>query len=247
MRVRGHARTIVDGPIPDEDCDEESDKVAPRCITRSEYIEEVKELMQESRGRELPGTYNPLIVAELFSKQCVPWQGMVRSLLAQVLYAASQTIESILRNVADNETADALLSLVVNPAMEKIKTELRNKADEILEPHVSGHPITYNHYLTDNVQNAQAQRRRQRIETELKSFFGDENMNDTRANYYFSVSSLLDAMAVADREPDMDTFSCLMAIDMMEAYYKVSSLPLLYFQAFLRLINMRQGHSEDGC
>ena len=40
--------------------------------------------MKESRGRELPGTYNPMIVAELFSKQCKPWQRMVRCLLERV-------------------------------------------------------------------------------------------------------------------------------------------------------------------
>ncbi len=39
--------------------------------------------------------------------------------------------------------------------MENIKAELSNKTDEILESHISGHPITYNHYLTDNVQKAQ--------------------------------------------------------------------------------------------
>ena len=73
-RERGHARTIVDGPVPvsDEDHDAESEKVPPRSISRFEYIEEVKELMQGSRGRELPGTYNPLIVAELFSKRSMP-------------------------------------------------------------------------------------------------------------------------------------------------------------------------------
>ncbi len=38
--------------------------------------------------------------------------------------------------------------------MENIKKELASKADEILEPHILGHSLTYNHYLTDNVQSA---------------------------------------------------------------------------------------------
>lgn len=77
IRLKGHAATIVDGPTtkkPGDGC--QSD-----FISRSDYVAQVKELMMESRGRELPGTYNPLIVAELFSNQCKPWQGMMRNLL----------------------------------------------------------------------------------------------------------------------------------------------------------------------
>ena len=70
-------------------------------------------IVQESRGRELPGTHNPLIVAELFSKQCIPWQDLVRSLLERVFHSASKAVDSILRNVADSETVDALLKLVL--------------------------------------------------------------------------------------------------------------------------------------
>jgi GTP-binding protein EngB required for normal cell division len=218
MRMKGHARTIVDGP-PLRTDDHKSN-----TITRSAYIQEVKELMMESRGRELPGTYNPLIVAELFSKQCKPWQGMVRSLLERTFQAASRTIESALHHVADGETTEALLRLVVNPTMDSIKKGLRSKADEILDPHISGHPITYNHYLTDNVQKAQADRRRRQMEQRMKNFFNSDRIPAGVANHKFDMHSLLDDLA-ANIEPDMDTHSCSMAVDTMEAYYKVRLLP----------------------
>ncbi len=64
-------------------------------------------------------------------------------------------MEAVLRHVADGETAGALLRVVIDPTMENIKKELADKADEILELHILGHPITYNHYLTDNVQKVQ--------------------------------------------------------------------------------------------
>lgn len=74
MRERGHAKTITELPVIDDksDLDADDDEDAPRSISRSAYIEQVKVLMKESRGRELPGTYNPMIVAELFSDQCKP-------------------------------------------------------------------------------------------------------------------------------------------------------------------------------
>jgi hypothetical protein len=72
MRTKGHARIILDGPIYSD-----ADK---KCVSRSEYIQEVMLIMKQNRGRELPGTYSPLIVAELFSRQCRPWQALVDNL-----------------------------------------------------------------------------------------------------------------------------------------------------------------------
>ncbi|KAH6632202.1 P-loop containing nucleoside triphosphate hydrolase protein [Chaetomium tenue] len=217
MRLNGHATTIVDGPTTKKP----DDGRQPDSISRSDYVAQVKEVMKESRGRELPGTYNPLIVAELFSNQCKPWQGMVRNLLERTFQSAARTVENALHYVADGETTESLLRAVVNPSMESIKRGLSNKADEILEPHLSGHPITYNHYLTDNVQKAQAQRRRDQMEARLKSFFRSSQISTGTMSHAFDMQALLNNLAT-DTEPDMDTYSCTMAVDTMEAYYKVA-------------------------
>ncbi|KAJ4307351.1 hypothetical protein N0V88_000735 [Collariella sp. IMI 366227] len=218
MHLKGHAKNIIDYS-DDEDSDD--DTPGPHVIRRSTYINKVKMLMVDSRGRELPGTYNPLIVGELFRKQCKPWHGMVRSVLESTFHAASHTMESILQHAADEETATALLSIVVVPAMEVIRAGLWSEADKILEPHISGHPITYNHYLTDNVQKAQAQRLRLKLEEHLKLFFNTSELSSGLMNYKFDMLKLFDKLTVR-MEPDMDTYSCSMAIDMMEAYYKVA-------------------------
>ncbi|KAK3692330.1 P-loop containing nucleoside triphosphate hydrolase protein [Podospora appendiculata] len=218
MHLKGHAKNIID--YSDEE-DSDDDIPGPHVIRRSTYIDKVKMLMVDSRGRELPGTYNPLIVAELFRKQCKPWHGMVRSVLESTFHAASRTMESILQHAADEETATALLSIVVAPAMEAIRAGLWSEADKILEPHISGHPITYNHYLTDNVQKAQAQRLRLKLEEHLKSFFNTSKLSSGPMDYRFDMLTLFDKLTIR-MEPDMDTYSCSMAIDMMEAYYKVA-------------------------
>ncbi|KAF2034799.1 hypothetical protein EK21DRAFT_55853 [Setomelanomma holmii] len=212
MRSDGHARIIQDQPINHND----------RYVSRSHYVEEVKALMKESRGRELPGTYNPLIVTELFSKQCKPWKGLVCALSERILSSVHHTVSSVLQQIADEQTA-ALLQDVVGLSLECLKTNLATKVQEILEPHVSGHPITYNHYLTENVQKAQAARHRRELEGRLKSFFKTDNLNryEGNGNYQFNMRALLDTL-VSHTEPDMDKFSCSMATDMMEAYYKVA-------------------------
>ncbi|KAK8062886.1 hypothetical protein PG997_014983, partial [Apiospora hydei] len=216
MRTKGHARSIVDGDVADDG----------RCISRSDYINEVKVLMKDSRGRELPGTYQPLIVAELFSKQCKPWEGLVVDLSERILASSLTTVSAVLRYVVDEDTAESLLREVVGPSLEKLRESLSTKVQEILEPHVSGHPITYNHYLTENVQKAQKARHRRELEIQLKDFFNiDEDAKDEsgdfRINRTFNLKPLVGTVLFGS-EPDMDTLSCSMAIDMMEAYYKVA-------------------------
>ncbi|KAI1425906.1 P-loop containing nucleoside triphosphate hydrolase protein [Xylaria sp. FL1777] len=213
MRTDGHARIILEKK-PSAGADS-------RYISRSQYIEEVKAVMRESRGRELPGAYNPLIVAELFSKQCKPWGGLVHDLGDRLLLSAHITIDAVLGHVADDETAAGIARIVIIPSMEKIKRALKAKLGEILRPHLSGHPITYNHYLTENVQKAQDSRRRSDTEKKLVDFFGGYGLTDETTSYHFNMKSLLDSL-VSNTEPDMDTYSCSMAVDMMEAYYEVT-------------------------
>ena len=218
MREEGHSKIILDSPIPQGD--------DGRRISRSDYMEEVKILMRETRGRELPGTYNPMIVAQLFSKQCQPWKNLAHEVSERILASAYATVIAALQYAADNETAEALVGEVVGPSMEKLKVELFTKIGELLQPHLAGHPITYNHYLTENVQKMQNARRLHAMEKQLKSFFGIDKLPRGETDHYFDMTALLNA--VVQTEPDMENFSCSMAIDMMEAYYKVGGSLLQY-------------------
>ncbi|KAK5689249.1 hypothetical protein LTR17_026399 [Elasticomyces elasticus] len=80
------------------------------------------------------------------------------------------------------------------------------------------HPITYNHYLTDNVQKAQSRRRRRKIETVLRKEFGDLNAQNYTAIEPLHLLNLLDD----DIEADMENYGSDLAVDYMEAYYKVA-------------------------
>lgn len=67
MRQKGHAKRIVDHVT------KKMRTTDPRLIAREEFIDQVLVLMKRSRGRELPGTYNPHIVADLFYEQSKLW------------------------------------------------------------------------------------------------------------------------------------------------------------------------------
>lgn len=61
------------------------------------------------------------------------------------------------------------------------------------------------------------------LEKRLKGFFKKDELSEVATNHWFDLRSLLDTL-VLYTEPDMDRFSCSMATDMMQAYYKVNKL-----------------------
>ncbi|KAL1953240.1 hypothetical protein VTO42DRAFT_3355 [Malbranchea cinnamomea] len=214
MRKNGHAVKIYE--------DEHENWIAAnstREITRSRFADQVKKLMAKTRGCELPGTYNPLIISELFRDQCKPWKGLITQFVADIVNSVHYTIGSVLDYAAEEDTAAKIRQEIINPGLSELRENLDKKVAEILEPHLSGHPITYNHYLTESVQKARTQREKRRMEKAFQTIFSD--LRDRKEQYWINPKALL-SQIVEGTEADMDNHASFEAIDMMEAYYKVA-------------------------
>lgn len=214
LRVEGHYQEIVNGSS-------EYTSGSSLKISRPDYIQHVQELMRNSRGRELPGTFNPLIVGDLFYEQSKPWKQLVDRCCESILAAVKFCIESVISHTADELTKDGLLREIIDPAMADHTERLEKRIAEIMRPHLAGHPITYNHYFTDTIQEARQEHFRKDQAMHLKEFFGLAPENaDGWVNTKFSMSKLLEALPKRDQE-NMDEFACSEATDCMLAYYKV--------------------------
>jgi len=227
MRLKGQTRVITETPLENQDIrlassqtSLESHVLTSDKISRSDYINEVRDLMRRSRGCELPGTFNPLIIGELFAEQCQPWRGIAVGAKDVILQAVYRATQAILDHIAIDETADGIFR-VISGGIEVLKSGLNQKVTELLEPHCNGHPITYNHYLTDNVQKGQSDRRRRSFEKTLKEFFGSGNIEVVR-EYRVAPSKLL-TLLEQRTEVDMEHYASDLAVDYMQAYYKVSA------------------------
>ena len=212
MRLKGHARTIV------EPEDAASETVQPPEISRSAYISEVNGLIRRNRGCELPGTFKPLIVGEMFSAQCQPWGHLARKYVGIVCSSVRTTLYAALRHVADEETAERLKLEVVKPKITELEALVKERLAEILEPHTDGHPITYNHYLTENIQKAQQARHERKIRNAMENFL--DQGSTKRGKPEFVSTDIVFAVA-RSTQPNMESYASTMAIDIMEAYYKV--------------------------
>ncbi|OQV10939.1 Dynamin central domain-containing protein [Cladophialophora immunda] len=204
--------------------DEEPIEPEENQIHRSDLVSEVQQRMRRSRGRELPGTFNPLIIGDLFYLQSRPWESIVTECIDNLLGDVRRAIMPILQGVLDEKSLRSLLEYVINPNLEKIEEALRVKATELLKPQQSGHPITYNHYFTESVQEAREEHLRRSLRENLREFFGKDypSQESWSQKYSFRMDELIAALGT-QTEANMERFAASEAIDCMLAYYKAST------------------------
>ncbi|KAL5389108.1 hypothetical protein PMIN06_009457 [Paraphaeosphaeria minitans] len=174
-----------------------------------------------TQGRELPGTFGPLIIGQRFLKQRKPWTRLVKETMEEVVHAVRHVLYAALSHVCNPSTREAILMCIIYPKLDRLEKELQEKVIELLKPHDTRHLITYNHYLTDNVQKAQAGRRMREIKKTLERFFGDDYTNLGTVKLSVNVDSST-KLLVTKTEADMNIYASSTATDFMQAYYKVA-------------------------
>jgi GTP-binding protein EngB required for normal cell division len=114
-----------------------------RVVTHEQLCGEVMDLVEKTRGRELPGLLNPMIISDLFRKLSSPWEDIASSYVEKVWKATQTFLNHALKAVTDNGTAEAIMNIALRPKLARIRENLHTKLDELLQPHREGHPITY--------------------------------------------------------------------------------------------------------
>jgi GTPase SAR1 family protein len=216
---QGHRRQIVD----------DKNKSAPGVcinISRDEFIDYIREKIRTSRGRELPGLFHPMVVADVFREQAGPWDVLARKHVRACWKACREFLKHVVGHVADAATSSAINRKILQPAMDSILAALDAKTDEILAPHQKSHPITYNHYFTDTIQSVRRERDRSRTAKVITGFFGiTDQVQDSGTIYSISgnynIRNLITLLTESGAEPDMHRFAASEVLDRMDAYYKV--------------------------
>ncbi|GAW17592.1 hypothetical protein ANO14919_070510 [Xylariales sp. No.14919] len=217
MLQSGHARRIVSTVAANQS----------NAVTRDQFVGEVQELMRRTRGRELPGRFNSLIVTDLFVKQSQPWRDIVIGHVDACWAAAKQSLELAISSFAEGAIGTNLLQMVIVPALDSLKKEVDLKAGDLIDSQVRCHPVTYNEQYLEAVHRINDQRRREFYTKTVQSVFGDVSSNTSRyghSNSYVTesqINSLLDKLSQR-REPDDERRAASEAVDCMEAYYSVA-------------------------
>jgi hypothetical protein len=213
---KGHRREIVDSP---------KKTAVPKGVTaatREEFMDHIQHLMRRTKGRELPGTFNPMIVADLFLEQSSPWEAITRKHIENVWRAAKEFLNLTTTYIADAATSKALFQKIFEPALDQLLRTLNEKSTELLTPHQKSHPITYNHYFTEALQKVRNERSKDEYTRIIKDFFGVPSLDSVYLTTQYKDLRPLVVALVQRTEPDMYRFACSEALDCMEAYYKVA-------------------------
>ncbi|KAI7226589.1 hypothetical protein KC330_g8764 [Hortaea werneckii] len=162
MRLEGETVRVV--PEPDERNDDlqiadlqevamRQDRVRQLSVSGTKSTTWIKHVCSRTTGRELPGNYNHVLLAELFHFQLKRW----RQLAADHIELVYRGVKSFVTMLADFITHE-----------ERVPLETSKQAHEHLAIHMSeaeeelGHllqneqqqPITYNYYYADYIQKA---------------------------------------------------------------------------------------------
>jgi GTP-binding protein EngB required for normal cell division len=189
-------------------------------ITREVYLLKATSRLRRSRGRELSGLFDPLFVGDLFREQCRPWKGLVTECIKVIINATYKVLDTVLGAVSDEDTKIRVLSLLIDPEMDKIKCEVDAKMAAILHSHFVGHPITYNNKLTEIVQDMQQERRERELKRAFNEVFGNGWLVSGKQTYTLDTASFKRTIS-SQLEVGMEAYATSCATDFMQAYYQV--------------------------
>ncbi|KAL9002660.1 MAG: hypothetical protein Q9188_004427 [Gyalolechia gomerana] len=183
--------------------------------TREEAIDKVQKLLRISRGRELPGLVNPLLVGEVFREYSEPWEGIARSHIRSVWESTKFFLEQVLQHLTDAEVCGALFYELLEPIMDEKLDLAYSKLGEVTAVY-KDHPATLNHYFQENVIALQKARRDPAIEEKLRGIFSQRTTISER-----DIPLLMSAMQI-EETPDMNRKAAEEIFDNMNAFYKTA-------------------------
>lgn len=180
-----------------------------------DIVARAKALISSHRGKELPGTFNPLLIGPLFRELSQSWPSHAHTHVEDMWLHARTTVLAILDEIAETSVRVACMEVVIGPKLEDMRSALEERLRSYMHEYFQ-QPITYNHYLTENVQAARMQRRREEASSKCRDVMNRHGSIDLH-NIDLVISAL-----IGDRQPDMDDLAAQDLADYAQAYYKVN-------------------------
>jgi hypothetical protein len=119
-----------------EDAKESDDKAgdipSPIKMTRDEAIDWVHRTLERSRGLELPGSFNPLIVSQLFWEQSTPWKDLALAHIDSVAAKCATFVDTVLLEAAPPDIRSRLADYCVQRALSDALGTARDELARIL-------------------------------------------------------------------------------------------------------------------
>ena len=201
-----------------------AEPLPPIHWSKGRVLDWIRGVLVRTRGKELPGSFNPLLVGELFWEQSSKWQQLAKCHVEDVADVCNRFLGGLLQEKCPNDVYTRLWSKLEDA----LKLRLDNSAKEIekIMEDIKSYPITYNHYYTDVIKK----RRHEREEKSLANCINNATQHFALPGCNSThTSAQVDARKAArdysaEVDSDMETYSCEEALDCLYSIYKVSEL-----------------------
>lgn len=192
-------------------------------MTRDDFVKKVVEMMSYRRGRELPNSFSPEVVTDLFRMQSAPWKPIVQRHIQKVWEATKVFLNQLVAHISDAAAVAAIMEMIINPKLDALLASLRKKTAMLLYPYENSHPVTYNSEFTETLQKIRLKRQAPQLDEILHKFFPNAPLDSQKYNSgeYIDLAGLRKEL-VQRLEPDLYRASASDALDSADAYYEVS-------------------------
>jgi GTPase SAR1 family protein len=204
-------------------------QIAPIQWKKEVALKWVANVLARTRGRELVGNYNPLLVGELFWEQSSKWQFLAVDHIECVADQCSKFLKTLLHDKCPKDVESRLWDGKIHDALKERSRLASEELARIMED-AKGYPINYNHYYTDTIKSRRQNRQHAVIkETAEKAskttYLPDpEGFENTASTTTFDMEQFVNTLAECN-DQNMENFSCEEALDCLFAIYKVRSTP----------------------
>lgn len=201
----------------------------PTRLSNPEALNWVREALTRTRGKELTGNFNPLLIGELFWEQSSKWRRLALDHLESVADQCSRFVRFLLQQKCPKDIHSRLWSYQIQDALKSRSEAAVQELDRIMED-IENYPINYNHYYTDTTQRYRQARVRATLAECIKSATTHTSHEDCDADH---TSTTINVDQVVGKyseriDPDMEKLSCKEALDCLLAIYKASLNPLKF-------------------
>lgn len=227
LRLRGHKYhfTQLEGVEKEpsakdsatKDADSNSNSKAPIKLDHAKSIQWVNQALMRTRGRELSGNFNPLLVGELFWEQSSKWNALAADHVERVAQVCRDFLNILLNEHCPDDIRPRLMSFHI---LDKLKIREQAALEERgkLEEERKSYPVNYNHYYTDTIKKRR-QRRQKNSFAQKSSGLTPEDSEP--ANTGINIEAFIEENW--DRAgPDMEQYSGEEALDCLYSIYKVN-------------------------
>lgn len=165
------AQDVSSPSAPTDNASDESDKASKiaekpesHVFGKRKALDWVKETLIQTRGRELAGNFNPLLVGELFWEQSQNWECFAQKHIEEISQLCNNFVRDLLQELCPPDIY-ARLSLCSSDIMNVLEQRLQYSQAE-LRKIIAGkklYPMTYNHYYTTTIQNSALREQRRNL------------------------------------------------------------------------------------